>query len=52
MRLFQHIDHPTLFPVLEKGHEIQVLWSKFFSLVSVLGKSECDVDEFQERAKE
>ena len=52
IRLFQHIDHPTLFPALEKKHELQLLWSEFFNLISILGKSECDVDEFQERAKE
>ena len=52
IRLFHNIDHPSLFPVLQNRHELKVLWSQFFNLINILGKSECDIDaeEFKERA--
>jgi ubiquinone/menaquinone biosynthesis C-methylase UbiE len=50
-KLFNKINIVTLFPALQTKAQLQELWSEFFRLVNMLGKSECDATAFDLRAK-
>lgn len=51
VRLFTKIDIPTLFPELAKKNELNVLWNDFFEIIKIIGKTECDVKDFEFRSK-
>lgn len=51
VRLFHHIDIPTLFPNLQDKNQLQVLWRDFFALIETLGQRHCSSEEFGHRAK-
>ena len=52
VRLFTNIDIPTLFPELAKRNELKVLWDDFYELIKIIGKPECDIEDFELRSKD
>ena len=50
-RLFKNIAIPTMFPELQTKSQLQLLWTEFFELVEILGKTACDAADFDRRAK-